>query len=143
MSTVPALLLLHLFVPTERAQILAQAAAHCSVVWVLRQDQQSVTAASDLISFRRFQSRLVALLPEKSMVLHPVACWQESLGDSAPSCFSSQLWQMSSRAVNPVVSLQPPEVHSGLGCFPRMHPKAFYATELDRRIHNNGHMQGC
>ena len=35
---VPALLLVLLdsFAPTERAQILAQAATHCSVVWVLR-----------------------------------------------------------------------------------------------------------
>ena len=40
---VPALLLQDSFEPTERAQILAQAAIHCSVVWVLRQDQQSVT----------------------------------------------------------------------------------------------------
>ena len=53
---VPALLLLDSFVPTEQVQILAQATAHCSVVWVLRQDQQSVTAASDLISLSSFQS---------------------------------------------------------------------------------------
>ena len=101
--------------PTERAQILAQAAAHCGVVLVLCQGRQSVTAALDLISLRRFQSRLVALLPAISMILHPVACWQESLWDSAPARFSSQLLQMSSRAVNPAVPLQPPDVHSGLG----------------------------
>ena len=53
------------------------------------------------------------------MVLHPVACWQESLWDSAPARLSSQLWQMSSRAVDPAVPLQPPDVHSGLGCWQR------------------------
>ena len=117
---VPARLLLDSFAPTEQAQILAQAAAHCSVVWVTP-DQQSVTAASDLISLRCFQSRLVALLPAKSMVLNPVsvACWQKSLWDSAPARFASQLWQMSSHAVNPAVPLQPPDVHSGLGCWQR------------------------
>ena len=78
-----------------------------------------MTAASELISLRRFQSRLVALLPAKSMVLHPVACWQESLWDSAPARLSSQLWQMSSRAVNPAVPLQQPDVHSALGCWQR------------------------
>ena len=52
---IPALLLLDSFAPTERAQILAHAATHCSLVWVLPQDQQSVTAASDLISLSRFQ----------------------------------------------------------------------------------------
>ena len=109
---VPALLPLDSFAPTERGQILAQAAAHCSVVWVLRQDQQP---ACD----RGFRLRLVALLPAKSMVLHPVACWQESLWDSAPARFSSQPWQMSSRAVNPAVLLQPPDIHSGSGCWQR------------------------
>ena len=71
-----ALLLIDSFAPTELAQILGQAATHC-MVWALRQNQQSVTAASDLISLRCFQSRLVALLPAKSMVLHHVECWQE------------------------------------------------------------------
>ena len=41
------------------------------------------------MSLRRFQFRLVALLPAKSMILHLVACWQESRWDSEPACFSS------------------------------------------------------
>ena len=69
------------------------------MVWpgVLCQDQQSVTAASDLISLRSFQSRLVAFLPAKStgIVLHAVASWQGQRWDSAPASFSSQLWRMS------------------------------------------------
>ena len=42
------LLQLDSFAPTKGAQILAQESNHCGEVWVLRQDQQSVTAASDL-----------------------------------------------------------------------------------------------
>ena len=53
------------------------------------------------------------------MVLHPMACWQELRWDSALARFSSQLWRMSSRAVNPAVPLQPPDVHSCLGCWQR------------------------
>ena len=53
------------------------------------------------------------------MVLHPMVCWQESRWDSVPDCFSSQLWQMSSCAVNPAIPLQAPDVHSGLGCLQR------------------------
>ena len=75
---VPVLLLLDSFLLTERAQILAQAAAHCSVVWVLRPLPGSAVCDScfRLNLFAVFQSRLVALLslfPAKSMVLHPVA----------------------------------------------------------------------
>ena len=77
------------------------------------------TAAPDLISLRCFQSRLVAFLPAKSMVLHSVACWQGSRCDSAPARFSSQLWRMSSPAVNAAVPLQSPDVHSSLGCWQR------------------------
>ena len=102
------ILLLDSFEPNELAQILAQATTHCSMIWVLLQDQQSVTAASDLTSHCLFQSRLVTLLPAKSMVLHPIVCWQESRCHSVPACFSSQLWRMSSLAVNPAVPLQPP-----------------------------------
>ena len=66
------ILLLDSFEPNELAQILAQATTHCSMIWVLLQDQQSVTAASDLTSHRSFQSRLVTLFPAKSMVLLPL-----------------------------------------------------------------------
>ena len=85
---VPTLLLLDSFAPTELAQMPAQALNHCGMVWVLHQDQQSVTTASDLIFLHCFQSILVALLqvlPAKSMVLHPVACYQESRWDSSSS----------------------------------------------------------
>ena len=40
---VSALLLVDSFALTELAQVLAQALNPCGVVWVLRQDQQSVT----------------------------------------------------------------------------------------------------
>ena len=56
------------------------------------------------------------------MVLHPVACWQESRqnsAESAPARFASQLWRMSSRTVNHAVPLQPRDVHSSLGCWQR------------------------
>ena len=42
-----ALLLLDSFELTQRAQILVQASNHCGVVWVLRRDQHSVSAASE------------------------------------------------------------------------------------------------
>ena len=41
------------------------------------------------------------------------------LCSSVPASFSSQLWRMSSRSVNPAVPLQPPDVHSSLGCWQR------------------------
>ena len=49
------------------------------------------SAASDELSLRRFHSRLVALLLADSIVLHPMACWQESRWDSELARFSSQL----------------------------------------------------
>ena len=110
-----------------------------------------------LIILRCFQPRWMALLPATSMVLHPVACWQELRWDSAPAYISSQLWQMSSWAVNPAVPLQPSDVHSttilvqAAGSsndltfilFSLMHPRVFYAIELGRRIQDSWHMQGC
>ena len=85
-----ALLLLDSFEPTQRAQILVQASNHRGIVWVLRQDQTSVTAASDLLSLRRYQSLLVAL-PPKSLALHPMSCWQDLRWDSKHARFSSQV----------------------------------------------------
>ena len=79
------LLLLESFIPTERAQILVQASNHSGVVCILRQDQHSVTAASDLLSLRSYQCRLGALLPPKSLVLHPISCWQDFRWDSKPA----------------------------------------------------------
>ena len=66
-----ALLLLNSFEPTQRAQILIQASNYLGVVWVLRQDQNSVTAVSDLLSLCHYQSRLVALLPQRAWFYTP------------------------------------------------------------------------
>ena len=52
-----------------------QASNHCGVVWVVRQDQYSGSAASDLLCLRHCQSWLVALVPVKSVVLNPMSCW--------------------------------------------------------------------
>ena len=75
-------------------EILAQASNHRGVAWVLRQDRHSVSAASDLLPLRRCQSRLVALLPAKRIILHPMSRCQDSRWDSQPDRFSPQLWQM-------------------------------------------------
>ena len=82
-----SLLLLDSFEPTHRAQILVQASNHRGVVWILRQDQNSVTAASDLESLRRYQSRLVALLPRRAWFYTPchagrIRVWILDLPDS-------------------------------------------------------------
>ena len=111
------LLLLDSFEPTQRAQILLQASNHRAVVWVLSLDQHSVTATSDLLSLRSYQSRLVALLPLKSLVLHPMSCWQDLRWDSKPSRFSSQLRQMRAFATGPAAPLQHSDVQSSLGCW--------------------------
>ena len=112
-----ALLLLHSFSPKERPRLLLQASQHGGAVWVLRQDQQSDAALSDVQILRRFRSRLVALLPSKSMVVHRPSCWQDALWDSEPARFASQIWQLGQSIDGLASSLEPIEVQSGLGCW--------------------------
>ena len=60
--------------------------------------------------------RLVALLPPKSLVLHPMSCWQDSCWDSKPVRFCSQLWQMRAFATGQAAQLQHSNRQSSLGC---------------------------
>ena len=77
----------------------------------------SVTAALDLLSLRHYQSLLAAILPPKSLVLHPMSCHQDSRSDSNPARFCSQLWQMRAFAIGPAAPLQHSDVQSSQGCW--------------------------
>ena len=55
--------------------------------------------------------------PPKSLVLHPMSCWQDSRWDSKPARFSSQLWQMRAVATGPAAPLQHSDVQSSVGCW--------------------------
>ena len=73
---VPALLILDSFAPLLRRQVLAQAAAHPSTVWVLWQHKNSPDEPS--LAILRRTAKLYAELPKKSMVLHRKECWEKA-----------------------------------------------------------------
>ena len=62
---------------------------------------------SDVLSLRRCQSRLVALLPSNRIVRHHMSCWQDWCEDSMPATFSSHLWQMRACVAGLAAALQP------------------------------------
>ena len=89
---VPALLILDSFAPRLRSQILAQAAAHPSVVWVLWQHKNNPDDPN--LAILRRTARLYAELPKKSMVLHRKDCWETAAWDVEPSSCTTQLWRL-------------------------------------------------
>ena len=89
---VPALLVLDSFAPLLRNQVLAQAAAHPSGVWVLWQHKNNPDDPS-LVILRR-TAKLYAELPKKSMVLHRKECWETAAWDVEPSWCITQLWRL-------------------------------------------------
>ena len=100
----------------ERAQILEQALNHCGMVWILRQDQRSASAALSV--------SVGGSHPPKSMVLHTTSYWQNLLWDhSKAEALLNPLLDYANEIIctilQPVLLLhssQPSKVHSSLGC---------------------------
>ena len=88
----PALLLLDCFAPEDRPNILEQAAKHGHTVWVLRLDQPSRWAISDIRKLRELRAERVVDLPAKSLVHHNAQCWSAAQWDSQSSRYNSQFW---------------------------------------------------
>ena len=65
-----ALLLLDSFDPSNREQIIQQAADHNTEVWILRLDKPSNSAALDMQLIRSKRATLAAVLPSKLSLIH-------------------------------------------------------------------------
>ena len=91
---VPVLLLLDSYKPSDREWILHQAAGHVNKVWILRLDNPSGTAVADMHLIRNKQAALAAIVPAKSLILHPHCCWSDAQWDAAPSTHEAQIWEL-------------------------------------------------
>ena len=76
---VPALLVLDSFAPLLRRQVLTQATAHPSEVWVLWRHKNNPDDPS--LAILSSTAKLYAELPKKSMVLHRKECWETAAWD--------------------------------------------------------------
>jgi hypothetical protein len=88
----PVLLLLDSYKPADCDWILQQAAGHENKVWILRLDKPSSRAVADMQLIRNKQATLAAMIPAKSLILHPPCCWSEAQWDATPSTHDSQIW---------------------------------------------------
>ena len=79
---------------------------------------------------------LVALLPPKSLVLHPMSCWQDSRQDSNPARFFSQLWQMRAFATDPAAPPPHFDVQSCLGWW-QQRKNDFHLVPTYTLLHNH------
>jgi len=111
----PALLLLDCFAPEDRPNILEQAAKHGHTVWVLRLDQPSPWAISDIRKLRELRAERVVDLPAKSLVHHNAQCWSAAQWDSQSSRYNSQFWLLRPPSGPGVTYTDPNAVREQLG----------------------------
>jgi hypothetical protein len=84
-------LLLHPNEPSEREQIIHQAAGHENEVWILRLDRPSGRAMADMQLIRSTRATLAEIVSAKSLVLHSSGCWSEAKLDVTSSSHDTQI----------------------------------------------------
>ena len=89
-----ALLLLDSLMPSLREAIIQQVYYHTHEVWIIIQDQPSHQSAADMELIRGKRTRLVAVIPANSLVLHSSSCWSDAKWDETPSKYATQIWNL-------------------------------------------------
>ena len=79
-----------------QAAIIQQACDHNHAVWILLKDRPLHSAAEELLLIRgkHWHTRLVAVIPLNSLVLHSPTCWSDAKWDEAPSNYATQIWTL-------------------------------------------------
>ena len=90
LPNVSAILILDSCPLETRSRVLAQASAHETRAWILRQDASSHAAREDLSVLRQLRAKLVATLPRGSLVLHDQRCLSNAKWDSKPAKMIAQ-----------------------------------------------------